>query len=91
MSFIESNPNTYFKSNSIKFKYQPIEGTMSIGTLHFTTDATTCSQLELIVNANDLKSKDSLFGMMNNTFTGMGMRLLRSSILQPLTGDGISK
>ena len=64
---------------------------MSIGNVHLTTDATTCSQLELIVNANDLKSKDSLFGMMNETFTGMGMRLLRSSILQPLTGRVIPK
>ena len=48
-------------------------------------DLSTIHSLELIQNLQNAKSKDCLFGLMNETLTPMGSRLLRSSILQPST------
>lgn len=48
-------------------------------------DVSTIYHLELIQNLHDAKSKDCLFGLLNETQTSMGARLLRSNILQPLT------
>lgn len=48
-------------------------------------DVSTISSLELVQNLQNLKSKDCLFGHLNETLTPMGARLLRSNILQPLT------
>lgn len=48
-------------------------------------DLSTIQSLELIQNAQNSKSKDCLFGLLNETFTRMGARLLRSFILQPST------
>lgn len=47
-------------------------------------DYVTSQYLELIANSKNPKSKSCLFGIMNYTSTGMGARLLRSSLLQPL-------
>lgn len=46
-------------------------------------DPATMHSLELIQNLQDVKSTDSLFGLLNNTHSAMGARLLRTSILQP--------
>jgi DNA mismatch repair protein MSH4 len=48
-------------------------------------DLSTIQSLELIQNLQNAKSKDCLFGLMNETVTPMGSRLLRSHILQPST------
>lgn len=48
-------------------------------------DRSTIHALELIQNIQNSKSKECLFGLMNQTMTPMGSRLLRSSILQPST------
>jgi DNA mismatch repair protein MSH4 len=48
-------------------------------------DLSTIQSLELIQNLQNAKSKECLFGIMNETLTPMGSRLLRSSILQPST------
>lgn len=45
----------------------------------------TIISLELIQNLQDAKSRDCLYGLLNQTLTPMGSRLLRSNILQPLT------
>lgn len=50
-----------------------------------TIDLSTICSLELIQNLQNAKSKDSLFGLMNETLTPMGARLLRANILQPST------
>lgn len=49
-------------------------------------DHNTVRQLELVQNLTDPKSKHSLLGILDNTGTPMGARLLRTQILQPLTG-----
>jgi DNA mismatch repair protein MSH4 len=46
-------------------------------------DLSTIKSLELIQNLQNSRSKECLFGLMNETLTPMGSRLLRSSILQP--------
>lgn len=48
-------------------------------------DLSTIMSLELIQNIHNAKSKDSLFGLLNETHTPMGARLLRANILQPAT------
>lgn len=48
-------------------------------------DLSTIHTLELIQNLQDPKSKDCLFGLLNENQTQMGSRLLRSNIMQPLT------
>lgn len=48
-------------------------------------DLSTIVSLELIQNLQNAKSKDCLFGILNETLTPMGARLLRSNILQPST------
>ena len=48
-------------------------------------DLSTIQSLELIQNLQDGKSKACLFGLLNETLTPMGARLLRSSLLQPST------
>lgn len=50
-----------------------------------TIDLATIVSLELIQNLQNAKSKESLFGLLNETLTTMGARLLRASILQPST------
>lgn len=46
-------------------------------------DLSTAASLELIQNLQNAKSRDCLFGLLNETLTPMGSRLLRSNILQP--------
>lgn len=54
-------------------------------------DLSTIRSLELIQNLQNPKSKDCLFGLLNETLTPMGSRLLRSNILQPLTDPEVLK
>ena len=51
-------------------------------------DLSTIHSLELIHNLQNLKSKHCLFGILNQTLTPMGARLLKSNVLQPLTELG---
>ncbi|KAF8543611.1 DNA mismatch repair protein Msh4 [Trichophaea hybrida] len=69
---------TRFSTHTLRIKYQGSEGSMLI-------DPITVHALELIQNLNDAKSTDSLFGLLNNTHSAMGARLLRTNLLQPLT------
>jgi DNA mismatch repair protein MSH4 len=48
-------------------------------------DLSTIISLELIQNLQNTKSKDCLLGLLNETLTPIGSRLLRSNILQPST------
>ena len=46
-------------------------------------DLSTAASLEIIKNLQNPKSRDCLFGLLNETLTPMGSRLLRINILQP--------
>lgn len=48
-------------------------------------DLATIKSLELIQNLQKPKSKDCLFGLLNQTLTPMGARRLKSNVLQPST------
>lgn len=52
-------------------------------------DVSTIYSLELVQNVQNPKSKDCLFGLVNETLTPMGARLLRNNILQPLTDPDV--
>ncbi|KAK4500175.1 hypothetical protein PRZ48_008361 [Zasmidium cellare] len=67
-----------FPMHSLRLSYQPSEGSMTI-------DLATIKSLELVQNLHNPKSKDCLFGLLNETLTPMGARTLRSNILQPVT------
>lgn len=67
-----------FAPRTLRIKFEPSEGAMMI-------DLSTIKSLELIQNLNNAKAKDCLFGLIDNTLTKMGMRMLKSNILQPST------
>lgn len=48
-------------------------------------DVSVLQSLEIVTNISEPKSRDSLFGLLNQTETPMGSRMLRSNILQPPT------
>ncbi|KAF1815823.1 hypothetical protein P152DRAFT_464551 [Eremomyces bilateralis CBS 781.70] len=81
-AFIQHQYGVTFPHHSLRFKYEPSEGSMMI-------DLSTVQALELIQNLHNSKSKDCLFGLLNGTLTPMGARLLRANILQPLTDPDI--
>ena len=78
LRYIELSFSISFAHHSMRIKYEPPDGSMMI-------DLSTIRSLELIQNLNDPKSRDCLFGLLNQTLTPMGSRLLRSNVLQPLT------
>ncbi|KAB2100972.1 MutS 4 [Alternaria gaisen] len=78
LKYIDLGMGLVFSLHSLRMRYEPSEGSMMI-------DVSTIYSLELVQNLRDPKSKDCLFGLLNETSTPMGARLLRSNILQPLT------
>ncbi|KAK5693497.1 MutS protein msh4 [Elasticomyces elasticus] len=78
LKYVELGMSRTFPFHSLRIKYEPSEGSMMI-------DLSTIRSLELVQNLHNAKSKDCLFGLLNETLTPMGGRLLRSNILQPLT------
>lgn len=80
MKYTELANNKTFPFHSLRMKYEPSEGSMMI-------DMATIKSLELVQNLQNAKSKDCLFGLLNETLTPMGARLLRSNILQPITSS----
>ncbi|KAJ5542864.1 hypothetical protein N7535_005287 [Penicillium sp. DV-2018c] len=78
LKYVEVELQRSFTSHSLRIRFEPSQGSMTI-------DLATIVSLELIQNLQNAKSKESLFGLLNETLTPMGSRLLRSNILQPST------
>ncbi|KAI6778028.1 uncharacterized protein J7T54_005815 [Emericellopsis cladophorae] len=78
MKYIEHQFAITFVPHSLRISYQPSDGTMMI-------DISAFQSLEIMQNARDPKSKESLFGLLNQTTTPMGTRMLRRNMLQPPT------
>ncbi|KAI4217829.1 MAG: hypothetical protein L6R36_009256 [Xanthoria steineri] len=78
LKYIELALSFSFPFHSLRIKYETSEGSMMI-------DLSTISSMELIQNLQNPKSKDCLFGLLNQTLTPMGSRLLKSLLLQPST------
>ncbi|KAJ4312218.1 MutS protein msh4 [Neodidymelliopsis sp. IMI 364377] len=80
--YIDLGLGMQFSYHSLRMRYEPSEGSMMI-------DVSTIYSLELVQNLQNPKSKDCLFGLLNQTQTAMGARLLRNNILQPLTDPDV--
>lgn len=78
MKYLELECGLRVASQSLRIKYQPSEESMMIS-VH------TIQALELIQNLQNSSSKACLYGLLNETKTPMGARMLRSNILQPST------
>ncbi|KAJ5887613.1 hypothetical protein N7495_007654 [Penicillium taxi] len=78
LKYVELELQRIFTSHSLRIKFETSQGSMII-------DLATISSLELIQNLHNAKSRDSLYGLLNETLTQMGARLLRANILQPST------
>ncbi|KIP02571.1 hypothetical protein PHLGIDRAFT_26530 [Phlebiopsis gigantea 11061_1 CR5-6] len=70
--------NTRFAAASLRIRYLQTEGTMMI-------DPETARNLELVGNMTSKRSSHSLFGILNHTYTAMAARLLRVTLLSPVT------
>jgi DNA mismatch repair protein MSH4 len=92
--YAEIKLNTQFASGSLRIRFVPVEGTMMI-------DPETARNLEIVENMGNAKSLHSLFGyeflslvekyslplsILNHCSTAMGRRLLRATLLAPVTG-----
>ncbi|CAH7688090.1 muts domain V-domain-containing protein [Phakopsora pachyrhizi] len=77
---LEFSRNGHFGwgKNCLNVEWISVEGTVLI-------DLNTVIDLELITNAINTKSKHSLFGLLNQTYTAMASRLLRNNLLAPST------
>ncbi|KNG49018.1 dna mismatch repair protein muts [Stemphylium lycopersici] len=78
LKYIDLGLGMVFALHSLRMRYEPSEGSMMI-------DVSTIYSLELVQNLRDAKSRHCLFGLLNETLTPMGARLLRNNVLQPLT------
>lgn len=74
--------NRVFTPKTLRIKFVVPEGTILI-------NSNTAHDLELVRNAIDPRSKDSLYGLLNHCVSPMGQRLLRMNILQPLADLGV--
>ncbi|KAI1145937.1 muts domain V [Nemania diffusa] len=78
IKYVELSCRVSIAAHSLRIRYQPSENTMMI-------DLSTIHSLELIQNLQEPRSKDCLFGLLNECLTPMGSRMLRSNIIQPST------
>ncbi|KAJ5167667.1 uncharacterized protein N7482_003261 [Penicillium canariense] len=78
LEYIELELQCSFAAHSLRIRFEPSQGSMTI-------DLSSIVSLELIQNLHNAKSKDSLYGVLNETMTPTGARLLRANILQPST------
>ncbi|KAI8635457.1 muts domain V [Xylariaceae sp. FL1651] len=76
IKYIELSCRVSIAAHSLRIRYQPSENTVMI-------DISTIHSLELIQNLHEPRSKDCLFGLLNECLTPMGSRMLRSNIIQP--------
>lgn len=78
VKYLEVELGIRFCPHTLRVSFKPSEESMMI-------DLHTIQSLELLQNVRNKTSKDCLFGLLNQTCTAMGTRLLRSNILQPST------
>ncbi|KAK3309797.1 muts domain V-domain-containing protein [Chaetomium strumarium] len=79
MAYVEEDTDVIFRENSLRIKYRQPADTMGL-------DRATISSLELFQNTRNAKGVSStLFGLLNNSLTPQGRRMIRSAVLQPST------
>ncbi|KAK2891758.1 hypothetical protein Q8A73_017423 [Channa argus] len=77
LKYLEFIQNSVYAAKSLKVIFKGSEETVMI-------DSATATNLELVVNNRDHRSKNTLLGLLNHTKTPGGARRLRSNILEPL-------
>lgn len=78
LKFIDLGLLQTFAPQSLRIKFESSEGAMMI-------DLSTIASLELVQNLQNAESKHCLYGLLNETRTRMGARLLKNNVLQPST------
>ncbi|KLU84444.1 MutS protein [Magnaporthiopsis poae ATCC 64411] len=78
IQYVEDESRSKIAPHTLAIGHEPADSSMMI-------DVPSIHSLELLQNAQNPRSKNSLFGLLNHTLTPMGARQLRSSILQPST------
>jgi DNA mismatch repair protein MSH4 len=79
MAYVEEETEVIFRDNSLRIRYKQPADTMGL-------DRATVTSLELFQNIRNAKATSStLFGLLNNTLTPQGRRMIRSALLQPST------
>ncbi|KAL3273960.1 hypothetical protein HHI36_015383 [Cryptolaemus montrouzieri] len=78
LRFLQGNLNIFYASGSIRIDYQESEGYAII-------DVSTADRLELVSSTKPLQATkySTLFGVLNNCYTKIGERALRTVLLQP--------
>ncbi|KAI1821253.1 muts domain V-domain-containing protein [Xylaria intraflava] len=76
LKYVELSCRVSIAAHSLRIRYEPSENSVMI-------DLSTIHSLELIQNLHEPRSKDCLFGLLNECLTPMGSRMLRSNIIQP--------
>lgn len=78
MAYVEET-DVIFRDNSLRIRYKQPADTMGL-------DRSAITSLELFQNVRNAKSNSlTLFGLLNNTLTSQGRRMIRSALLQPST------
>ncbi|KAK4098573.1 hypothetical protein N658DRAFT_454814, partial [Parathielavia hyrcaniae] len=81
MAYVEEETEVIFRENSLRIKYRQAADTMGL-------DRATITSLELFQNIRNTKGTSStLYGLLNNTLTPQGRRMIRSALLQPSTNS----
>lgn len=79
MAYVEEETDVVFRDNSLRIRYRQPADTMGL-------DRSTITSLELFQNIRNSKgSSSTLFGLLNNTLTPQGRRMIRSALFQPST------
>ncbi|KAK3300674.1 muts domain V-domain-containing protein [Chaetomium fimeti] len=79
MAYVEEETEVTFRDNSLRIRYRQPADTMGL-------DRSTITCLELFQNVRNSKGTTStLFGLLNNTLTPQGRRMIRSALFQPST------
>ncbi|KIW17710.1 hypothetical protein PV08_04905 [Exophiala spinifera] len=81
MRYTELALHKIFAPKTLRIRFEAAEGSVMM-------DLSTIKSLELVQNVHNAKSRDCLYGLLNNTLTPMGARFLRVNILQPSTDVG---
>ncbi|GMK55258.1 hypothetical protein CspeluHIS016_0203140 [Cutaneotrichosporon spelunceum] len=74
--WLHVNNDMMFNNASLKIEYETVRGQMFI-------DTESARNLEIVQNNLSLKTANTLHSVLNSCFTPMGLRALRSSLLQP--------
>lgn len=78
LRYLDFEMSQTFAAQSLRIKFESSEGAMMI-------DLSTIASLELVQNLQQSKSKHCVYGVLNQTMTPMGARLLKNNLLQPST------